>query len=160
MPDRVLMVRIPWGMAGVSDPSSHQALMPEGHYQVTRVTIPGIGLTLTAGDGPLQQAGTVRWHNWQAVRYRERMKPGVSAIRQAFATVTRVPARRSPGRHAGGLGVRPRRLRRPEAERAEQRLPDLAGLVAAVAIRTGLTRAQAAELESPHQRCPFSARGC
>ena len=134
----------------MSDPSSHQALLPEGRYHVASVTIPGIGLTVAAGAAPAQPVGTVRWHNWQTVRYRERMKPGVSAIRQAFATVTRGPARgRSAGRHPGGLSVRPRRLRRPEAERAEQRLPDLAGLVAAVAIRAGLTRAQAAELESP-----------
>lgn len=102
MPGRVLMLRIPWAMAGMSDPSSHQALLPEGRYHVASVTIPGIGLTVAAGAGPAQPVGTVRWHNWQTVRYRERMKPGVSAIRQAFATVTRGPARRPVSRAAPG----------------------------------------------------------
>jgi hypothetical protein len=101
----VLTVRIPWGMAGVSDPSSHQALIPLGQYRSRSVTIPGIGLTLTAGDGPLQQVGTVRWHNWQTVRWRERMKPGVSAVRRAFALVSRP---------AGGPGA-PRPGDRPDA---------------------------------------------
>lgn len=101
----VLTVRIPWGMAGVSDPSSHQALIPLGQYRSRSVPIPGIGLTLTAGNGPRQQTGTmqqigplqqigmVRWHNWDTVRWRERMKPGVSAIRSAFATTSQAPAR-------------------------------------------------------------------
>ena len=95
----VLTVRIPWGMAGVSDPSSHQALIPLGQYRSRSVTIPGIGLTLTAGDGapqqlgPMQQIGTLRWHNWDTVRWRERMKPGLSAIRSAFTRTSQTPAR-------------------------------------------------------------------
>jgi hypothetical protein len=101
MTGRVLWLRIPWAMAGMSDPSSHQALLPEGHYAETSVTIPGIGLTVKAGAGPAesvgtaQQIGTVRWHNWQVVHYRERMKPGVSAIRRAFALVSRDPVSRA-----------------------------------------------------------------
>lgn len=89
----VLAVRIPWAMAGMSDPSSHQALFPHGEFHVASVTIPGIGLTVASGPGTAQPAGTVRWPNWQAVRYRERMKPGVSALRRAFATVSRPAAR-------------------------------------------------------------------
>ncbi len=104
---RVLALRIPWAMAGMSDPSSHQALLPEGHYHVTSVTIPGIGLTVTQGAGPAepvgsaQQAGMVRWHNWRTVRYRERIKPGVAAIRRAFAAVTG-PAAPGPAWRPGG----------------------------------------------------------
>ena len=92
----VLAVRIPWAMAGLSDPSSHQALLPQGHYHVTSVTIAGIGLTVAAGagsaDAAAQSTGTVQWRNWHTVRYRERIKPGVSALRRAFTTVTRHPA--------------------------------------------------------------------
>ncbi len=65
MTGRVLWLRIPWAMAGMSDPSSHQALLPEGRYHVASVTIPGIGLTVAAGAAPAQPVGTVRWHNWQ-----------------------------------------------------------------------------------------------
>ena len=30
----------------------------------------------------------MRWQNWQAVRYTERIKPGASALRQAFNAVS------------------------------------------------------------------------
>jgi hypothetical protein len=84
----VLDLRIPWAMAGLSDPSSHQALIPLSMFSATSTTIPGIGLTVTADGGPTSQAGTVRWQDWQAVRYTERIKPDTAALRQAFATVT------------------------------------------------------------------------
>jgi hypothetical protein len=105
---RVLWLRIPWAMAGMSDPSSHQALLPEGHYAETSVTIPGIGLTVQAGTGPAQPVGTVRWHNWRVVHYRERMKPGVSAIRRAFALVSRARVSRAArGRASPPAGLAP-----------------------------------------------------
>ena len=60
MTGRVLWLRIPWAMAGMSDPSSHQALLPEGRYHVTSVTIPGIGLTVTPGPaGPASGYGAL-----------------------------------------------------------------------------------------------------
>ena len=88
-----LDLRIPWAMAGISDPSSHQALVPLGEFRASSTTIPGIGLTISSGGNPaLQagtvQAGTVRWQDWQAVRYTERIKPGASALRQAFNAVS------------------------------------------------------------------------
>ena len=84
-----LDLRIPWAMAGMSDPSSHQALLPLGEFRASSVTIPGIALTVSADAGPAQQAGTVRWNNWTAVSYTERIKPGASVLRQAFAAVSR-----------------------------------------------------------------------
>jgi hypothetical protein len=84
----VLTLRIPWAMAGISDPSSHQALIPLGEFAATSVTIPGISLSIAADGGPAGPAGTVRWQNWQAVRYTERIKPGAAALRQAFAAVS------------------------------------------------------------------------
>jgi hypothetical protein len=83
-----LDLRIPWAMAGMSDPSSHQALVPLGLFRATSVTIPGIGITVSAAGGPAQQAGTVLWRNWQTISYRERIKPGAHAIRRAFAAVS------------------------------------------------------------------------
>jgi hypothetical protein len=84
-----LDLRIPWAMAGMSDPSSHHALIPLGEFRPTSVIIPGIGVTVAAGGGTAQQAGTVRWHNWQRVSYAERIKPGVGTLRRAFAAVSR-----------------------------------------------------------------------
>ena len=39
-------------MAGMSDPSSHQALIPLGEFRATSTTIPGIGLTISGGGSP------------------------------------------------------------------------------------------------------------
>jgi hypothetical protein len=83
-----LDLRIPWAMAGMSDPSSHQALIPLGEFRATSVTIPGITVTISSDGGPALQAGTVRWQNWQAVHYSERIKPGTAALRQAFAAMS------------------------------------------------------------------------
>jgi hypothetical protein len=82
-----ISLRIPWAMAGMSDPSSRQALIPLGLFRARSVTITGIGVTIS-GDGALtQKAGTVHWQDWQRVRYRERIKAGAAAVRSAFAAV-------------------------------------------------------------------------
>ncbi|HXP18336.1 MAG TPA: hypothetical protein VN840_01705 [Streptosporangiaceae bacterium] len=86
-----LVVRIPWAMAGISDPSSHQALIPRAEFRASSVTISGIGITITGSGLPLQRAGTVHWSNWQSVAYRERIKPGAGALRRAFAAVSAWP---------------------------------------------------------------------
>ena len=44
--------------------------------------------SIAADSGPAVPAGTVRWQNWQAVRYTERRKPGTAALRQAFIAVS------------------------------------------------------------------------
>ena len=92
-----LDLRIPWAMAGISDPSSHQALIPRGQFRSASVTIPGIGVTVATGAGgansatgaggassATQQVGTVTWSNWETVRYTERIKPGAAILRRAF----------------------------------------------------------------------------
>jgi hypothetical protein len=83
-----LRLRIPWAMAGISDPSSHQALIPQGLFRATSVMIPGIGLTISTGGRHVRNTGTVRWNNWQSVRYRERVKAGAAAVRAAFSAVS------------------------------------------------------------------------
>jgi hypothetical protein len=83
-----LRLRIPWAMAGISDPSSHQALIPQRLYRATSVTIPGIGITVSTGDRQVRNTGTVRWNNWQGVRYRERIKAGAAAVRAAFSAIS------------------------------------------------------------------------
>ena len=84
-----LDLRIPWAMAGMSDPSSHQALIPLGQFRSASVTIPGIGVTVSGDGGAAQQVGTVRWQDWQVVRYTERIKPGAAALHQAYTEVSR-----------------------------------------------------------------------
>jgi hypothetical protein len=85
-----LDLRIPWAMAGMSDPSSHQALIPLGQFRATSITIPGIGVSVATGPGvTTQQMGTVTWSDWEAVRYTERIKPGASVLRQAYAATSK-----------------------------------------------------------------------
>lgn len=84
-----LDLRIPWAMAGMSEPSSHRALIPIGQGSATSVTIPGIGVTVASGGGTAQPAGTVRWQDWQTVRYAERIKPGAAVLRRAYEAVSR-----------------------------------------------------------------------
>jgi len=85
----VLDIRIPWAMAGLSDPSSHHALIPHGVGRAGSVTIPGIGISVAINGQPARHVGTVRWSNWQSVAYTERIKPGAEAVRRAFAAVSR-----------------------------------------------------------------------
>jgi hypothetical protein len=88
-----LDLRIPWAMAGMSDPSSHQALIPRGLFRSASVTIPGIGVTVAMGatgaTPATQHVGTVTWANWNTVRYTERIKPGAAILRQAFEATSR-----------------------------------------------------------------------
>ncbi len=72
----------------MSDPSSHQALIPQGGFRASSVTIPGIGITISSDGGSVQNTGTVRWDNWPRVRYQERIKVGAAVIRSAFAAVS------------------------------------------------------------------------
>jgi hypothetical protein len=74
-------------MTGMSDPSSHQALIPQGLFRATSVTTGGIGVTVATDGAAAQEMGTVRWTDWQTVRYRERIKAGAAAVRSAFTAV-------------------------------------------------------------------------
>jgi hypothetical protein len=92
-------------MAGISDPSSHQALIPQGLFRATSVMIPGIGLTISTGGRHVRNTGTVRWNNWQSVRYRERVKAGAAAVRAAFSAVSGdVPTELRPDSATGQSG--------------------------------------------------------
>ncbi|MBN1173755.1 MAG: hypothetical protein JXA67_16405 [Micromonosporaceae bacterium] len=81
-----LRVRIPWAMAGLSDPSSHRALWPGAGDNT--VPVEGIGLTVTApaaegGEAPAA-LGMLTWQGWETVRYRLRLKAGAALVRDAF----------------------------------------------------------------------------
>ncbi|RAG85726.1 hypothetical protein DN069_09445 [Streptacidiphilus pinicola] len=83
-----LDLRIPWAMAGISDPSSHQALVPRGMNQATSRTVSDISLTVTDDAPTAQQAGALRWSDWQTVQYTERTKPAAAALHDAFTAVS------------------------------------------------------------------------
>jgi len=75
-------IRIPWAMAGFSDPSSHRVLRPDKGAGETAVS-PGVTVVLSAGSVD-QATSPVTWEQWQQVRYVERRKPGADTLRTAF----------------------------------------------------------------------------
>jgi hypothetical protein len=75
-------IRIPWALAGFSDPSSLQVLLPRDG-EATTATSPGVTVVLSAG-GVDQSTSPVTWEQWQQARYVERRKPGADDLRTAF----------------------------------------------------------------------------
>ncbi|GAB1643970.1 hypothetical protein [Krasilnikovia sp. MM14-A1259] len=77
-----LTVRIPWALAGFSDPSSLQVLTPKAGESAS-ATSPGVMVIVSAGQ--TVQAGSVfTWQPWQRVYYTERLKPGADELQRAF----------------------------------------------------------------------------
>jgi hypothetical protein len=77
-----LELRIPWALAGFSDPSSAQVLVPKGTTPATR-TSPGITMVLSQA-GVDQTLGTITAPGWDDVRYTERLKNSADELRLAF----------------------------------------------------------------------------
>lgn len=77
-----LELRLPWGMAGVADPSSRTVLDPRPGAQRYRV-VESLGITLTV-DGDPVAAAPLTWEPWTAVRAGERLKDGAGVLRTAM----------------------------------------------------------------------------
>jgi hypothetical protein len=75
-------IRIPWALAGFSDPSSLRVLLPAEGAGATAAS-PGVTVVLFA-HGVDQSATPVVWEAWQRVNYVERLKPGADVLRTAF----------------------------------------------------------------------------
>ncbi|WP_081680794.1 glycosyltransferase family 2 protein [Cellulomonas sp. URHD0024] len=77
-----LELRIPWALAGFSDPSSAQMLVPDGTTPASQ-TSPGITVVLSSA-GVDQTLGTIPAPSWDEVRYAERLKTSADTLRLAF----------------------------------------------------------------------------
>jgi hypothetical protein len=82
-----LDIRIPWALAGFSDPSSRRVLVPKDG-EATAVVTPGVTVVLSA-EGTDQPTGQVTWEQWQAVHYKERIKPNADLVRSAMIDTAR-----------------------------------------------------------------------
>jgi hypothetical protein len=84
--DNDVTVRIPWGMLGYADPSSHEAGVPipsaSGVATLNTQISPGVGVDVSA-DGTDQQTGEVTWVNWNRPYWTERLKAGAATFRDA-----------------------------------------------------------------------------
>ncbi|BFU47684.1 hypothetical protein [Krasilnikovia sp. MM14-A1004] len=75
-------VRVPWALAGFSDPSSLQVLTPHGREPAT-ATSPGVTAILSI-DHIDQSTQPFTWQPWQRVYHTERLKPGADDLQRAF----------------------------------------------------------------------------
>jgi hypothetical protein len=82
-----LTMRIPWGLIGMADPSSKQALVPDAEGRPSATDVDTIGLTVDLGDEQIDTAG-ITWEPWQSTNHTERVKEGVQAYVDAQYDVT------------------------------------------------------------------------
>jgi hypothetical protein len=82
---RVLELRLPWGLLGYADPSSHRVLRgrPDGTMAAERTG--RVSVTVQTGTkAPLRTAG-YDWDEWSVPTWHERRKAGWGAIRAELA---------------------------------------------------------------------------
>jgi hypothetical protein len=84
---RTITLRLPWGLLGMSDPSSKQALVPRPDRSSTTVPVGRINLTIDLGEDRFDTDG-ISWEPWQRVFYEERLKAGIQAYVDALYEVT------------------------------------------------------------------------
>jgi hypothetical protein len=82
-----ITLRLPWGLLGMSDPSSKQALVPQPDRSSATVPVERIGLTIDLGEDRVETDG-VAWEPWQRVVYEERLKAGIQVYVDALYEVT------------------------------------------------------------------------
>lgn len=83
-------LRLPWATLGFADPSSHQALRPQGAGQPAApatATVDRIGLSIAVGGQRFATAGYA-WSGWQRPTWHERPKAGLDVFAEAVAEVS------------------------------------------------------------------------
>jgi hypothetical protein len=72
----VLELRLPWGMIGLSDPSSKLRLRPKADGTMTSESIERIGITIVGPKGVVATTSGYGWEAWNRVTWHERKKAG------------------------------------------------------------------------------------
>ncbi len=80
-----VILRLPWGLLGMADPSSLQALAVRADGAISTVAIDQIGLTYRSGTTTVESA--IRWEGWQEARSAERPKAGLAVLSAAVGAV-------------------------------------------------------------------------
>ena len=83
---RVLELRVPWAMVGMSDPSSRAALVVTGEGELSTSEVERLGITVAVGAEGEETAGYA-WEPWNAVSWRERPKAGLEFFVDAVGQV-------------------------------------------------------------------------
>ncbi len=107
----VLELRLPWGMIGMSDPSSKQVLVPKFEGSVvslTSIPIERVGISVIGADGTLQNTPGYPWDAWNIVKWHERKKAGWPILQRAFYSyLTSAPVPSAPAASTGGTVTAP-----------------------------------------------------
>ena len=83
--DRVLELRLPWGMLGFADPSRASVYVPRRDGSIGTRRVGKLGITVV-GAGPPVRTADVAWDSWDTVAsWHERRKQGFGAVAEAFA---------------------------------------------------------------------------
>ena len=82
-----IVLRIPWALLGLADPSSKQALVPLPDRTGETAAVDRIGLTVDVGDQRTRTTG-ITWEPWQRPSFDERIKTGVQVYVDALHEVT------------------------------------------------------------------------
>jgi hypothetical protein len=82
---QVLELRLPWGLIGYADPSSHQVLRGRRNGTMAAERTGRVSISVQAGDAaPLVTRG-YDWDDWTATPFHERRKAGWGSIRDEMA---------------------------------------------------------------------------
>jgi hypothetical protein len=82
-----LRLRIPWSMLALGDPTSHTAVQPVDGQPVA-VQVPEIKVLVNAGKAGTV-SGVVGWDGWNIASHRERLKPGIQPLVDAWSQLSR-----------------------------------------------------------------------
>ncbi|GAB4070922.1 hypothetical protein GCM10028777_37580 [Angustibacter speluncae] len=78
-----LTVRVPWAMAGLSDPSSRQALVVDA-AGASSVDVDDLGLSVRVGTDRAVVLDRFAWEPWNRVYATERAKDGIEVVGEAM----------------------------------------------------------------------------
>ena len=84
--EAVLEMRIPWGMIGLSDPSSKLVLRPQPDGTMKTAPIERVGVAFAVADGAIVTTSGYPWDAWNVVKWHERKKVGWDLYQQLMYT--------------------------------------------------------------------------
>lgn len=82
----VIEMRLPWGIVGLSDPSSRAALVVAADGRLSTAELERLGITMVVGSNTFETDG-YGWEPWNAVTWSERPKVGLQVFVDAVHDV-------------------------------------------------------------------------
>lgn len=87
----IVELRLPWGLLGYGDPSSHAVLRGTAHGRLVTRRGGRLAVSVQLGTAPLLRTTGYDWEGWNSVTTHERRKAGWGAVRREFAASAAAP---------------------------------------------------------------------